>query len=121
MKPLRWSGYGSLSLVVLLIALVFGARFADGPVGIIAFTSGQLVVGDEPDWQFVRATDTVELQLIEPERSRTTWIVEHDGRIFIPCSYMTTTWGKLCKSGPLRWSETDARFCGSTASFINVS
>ena len=111
MKLLRWSGYGFLSLVVLLIALVFGARFADGPVGIIAggaFTSGQPVVGDEPDWQFVRATDPVELQLIEPERSRTTWIVEHDGRIFIPCGYMTTTWGKLWKKWPIE-AERDGR------------
>ena len=43
----------------------------------------------------------VEFQLVEPPRSRTTWILEHEGRIFIPCGYMTTTWGKLWKQWPI--------------------
>lgn len=101
-------------LAVLLLA-VFGvlvsARFADGPWEIIAggpFTSGERHVGPEPDWSFVRDIPTVEFQLIDPPRSRTTWILEHDGRIFIPCGYMETTWGRLWKQWPLE-AEKDGR------------
>ena len=94
-----------LGALVLLIAVgLIGARFADGPVAIIAggpFTSGELVSGPEPDWSFVRGIQEVEFQLVEPPRSRTTWILEHDGRIYIPCGYMTTTWGKIWKQWPI--------------------
>ncbi len=95
-------GTGSL---ILLVALgLFAARFADGPVEIIAggpFSSGELVTGPEPDWAFAHEIMEVEFQLLDPPRSRTTWIVEHEGRIFIPSGYMTTTWGKIWKQWPL--------------------
>ena len=46
-----------LGLAVMgLVALLVGARFADGPIGIVAggpFRSGELVSGREPDWSFV--------------------------------------------------------------------
>ncbi len=108
---LRWIGYGLLAVVAALALLLFGARFSDGPIEIIAggpFTSGETVTGGEPDWSFVRALDTVELQLQHPPRSRTTWIMEHDGRIFVPCGYMSTTFGKLWKKWPLE-AEADGR------------
>ena len=92
------------SLVLLIVVGIIGARFADGPVAILPggpFTRGELVTGPEPDWSFVRDIQEVEFQLIEPPRSRTTWILEHDGRIYIPCGYMTTTWGKIWKQWPI--------------------
>lgn len=104
MKALLKIVLGLLGAFVLLIIVVsIGARFADGPVAIIAggpFTSGELVSGPEPDWSFARDVQEVEFQLVEPPRSRTTWIIEHDGRIFIPSGYMTTSWGKLWKQWP---------------------
>ena len=59
-----------VSLILLLIVLGFvvlliGARFADGPVEIIAggpFKTGELVEGPEPDWSFVRDIDEVEFE-----------------------------------------------------------
>jgi hypothetical protein len=96
------------SLVLLIGLLVLGARFADGPVAIIAggpFSSGEKVTGPEPDWSFVRDIREVEFQLVDPPRSRTTWILEHEGRIYIPSGYMTTTWGKLWKQWPLEALE----------------
>ena len=96
------------SLVLLVVLVLIGARFADGPVAIIAggpFTSGELVTGPEPDWSFARDIEEVEFQLVEPPRSRTTWILEHEGRIYIPCGYMTTSWGKIWKQWPIEALE----------------
>ena len=100
-------GLGALALVAV-IAL---ARFADGPIAIVAggpFRSGELVRGPEPDWSFVRDVREVEFQLLAPPRSRTTWIVEHEGRAYIPCGYMTSTLGRLWKRWPIE-AERDGR------------
>ncbi len=96
------------SLVLLIVAVLVGAQFADGPIAIIAggpFTSGELVTGPEPNWSFVRDIREVEFQLVEPPRSRTTWILEHDGKIYIPCGYMTTRWGRIWKQWPIEALE----------------
>jgi hypothetical protein len=37
------------------------------------------------DWSFVEDVDTIELQLVKPPRSRTVWVVLHDGSAYIPC------------------------------------
>ena len=77
------------SLVLLIVVVLIGARFADGPIAILAggpFTSGELVSGPEPDWSFVRDIQEVEFQLVDPARSRTTWILEHEGRSISPAA-----------------------------------
>jgi hypothetical protein len=104
---------GGLIAVLLGVtaALLVGARFADGPIAIIAggpFTSGELVSGPEPDWSFVDGVQEVEFQLLDPARSRTTWILHHEGKAYIPCGYMTTWWGKIWKQWPLE-AEKDPR------------
>ena len=101
----------ALLVFVLLILLFFLATsFTDGPMGLVrggAFSSGE-VVSTEPDWRFIKDYDTVEFQLLEPARSRTTWIVEHEGRIFIPSGYMLSTVGKIWKQWPLH-AQKDGR------------
>jgi len=103
---------GLLAVVVLAVAALFiGARFADGPLELIAggpFTSGTVYSGAEPDWSSIADRPTVEFQLLDPARSRTAWIVEHDGRIYIPCGYMDTAWGRLWKHWPIE-AEKDGR------------
>ena len=107
---LRFVG-GLLALFVLAIVVVLvAARFADGPVAIVAggpFTSGELVTGPEPDWSFVRGLQEVEFQLVDPPRSRTTWILNHGDKAYIPCGYMTTWWGRIWKRWPIEVEKDD--------------
>ena len=110
----------SLFKWLIILALVLGLaagiglfvmRFADGPQAIVAggpFKTGTLHSGEEPDWSFLTDRQEVEFQLLEPARSRTTWIVEHQGRIYIPSGYMNTTIGKLWKHWPHQ-AEQDGR------------
>ena len=105
-----WFGKLVSGIVVVILAFFVVTRFTDGPIGIItggAFSSGE-VVSEEPDWRYVKDYDIVEFQLLDPARSRTTWIVEHDGRIFIPSGYMLSTVGKIWKQWPLQ-AEKDGR------------
>ena len=105
-----WFGKLVAGTVVVVLAFFVVTRFTDGPMGIItggAFSSGE-VVSEEPDWRYLKDYDIVEFQLLDPARSRTTWIVEHDGRIFIPSGYMLSTVGKIWKQWPLQ-AEKDGR------------
>ncbi len=103
---------GLVGLVVLaVIGVLVAARFHDGPLALISggpFTSGEHYQGAEPDWSFLKDYVTVEFQLLDPVRSRTTWIVEHDNRIFIPSGYMNSTVGKIWKQWP-KEAERDGR------------
>lgn len=54
------------ALILLILVVLVGARFADGPIAIFAdgpFTSGERVSGPEPDWSFARDLQEVEFQL----------------------------------------------------------
>ena len=100
---LRILGVVLAVLLILVAGLAVGARFHDGPIAIFAggpFESGERVTGPEPDWSFVHEVREVQFQLLDPPRSRTTWILDHDGKAYIPCGYMTTWWGRLWKRWP---------------------
>ena len=80
-------------------------RFADGPNRV--FSGGPLVSGDlhrgaEPDWQFVNAIPTIEMQLEHPSTSRRIWTVEHDGRLYVWSGYMRSAVGRLWKQWPVQ-------------------
>jgi len=105
---LRVVAVGFAVLLVGIAGIAIAARFHDGPIAIFPggpFTSGELVTGPEPDWSFVREVREVEFQLLDPPRSRTTWILDHAGKAYIPCGYMTSWWGRLWK----RWPHDAAR------------
>lgn len=102
-KLIKWLLYLVVLIGVVAAVGLFAMRFADGPAEIIAggpFKTGELHQGAEPDWGFLKDRQEVEFQLLEPARSRTTWIVEHEGRIYIPSGYMNTTVGKIWKQWP---------------------
>lgn len=111
MRFFRWLAILVALVVIAIGAVLVGARFHDGPLGIIAggpFVKGEPVTGPEPDWTFAHDINTVEFQLLSPARSRTTWILEHDGKIYIPCGYMQSTVGRLWKHWPIE-AERDGR------------
>ncbi len=97
MRILRWLVVFALCAIGAVIALTIVARFADGPIGPFAgggFRSGELVSGPEPDWSFAATIPEVELQLVEPPRSRTLWIVVHEGQIYVPCGFLNVPFWK---------------------------
>ncbi len=111
LNVLKWLAFVVLGVGVAIALYLFGMRFADGPSGFIAggaFSTGEAYQGAEPDWLFVKDRSEVEFQLLDPDRSRTTWIVEYEGRIYIPCGYMNSTWGRIWKQWPIE-AEKDGR------------
>jgi len=82
---------GKIVLVLaLLVALLFAAaRLHDGPLALIPggpLASGNLVATPLTNWSFAESLETIEMQLIGDDTSRTTWILVTNGRAFIPCS-----------------------------------
>ncbi len=89
LRILRIIGFLLAGVVGLLVVVAFGARFHDGPVGLFPggpLEAGPLEAGPVTDWSFAQAENTIELQLLSQQRSRTTWILVHDGAAFIPCA-----------------------------------
>ena len=97
--------------VVAIGTLVVSARNSDGPSGAFAggpLVAGELVTGPEPDWSFARDIGTIELQLLDPPRSRLIWVAEHEGKIYVVSGYMGSRIGRLWKRWPVE-AERDGR------------
>lgn len=91
MGILRWLGIAFGALVVALLGLGVAARFADGPLAVFPggrLESGELVTDPDPDFEFARGLRTIELQLLDPPRSRTVWFALHEGRLYVPCGFL---------------------------------
>jgi hypothetical protein len=89
MAIIRWLVRILAALVALVVLLLFGARFHDGPLGPIPggpLASGELVAEPVSDWSFARDVKEIELQLASQERSRTVWLLVHEGQAYVPCS-----------------------------------
>ena len=104
---------GCLLLIPVTAVLTAAAkqRFADGPNRLFSggpLVAGELHAGPEPDWGFVGDVETIELQLLDPPRSRRIWAAEHDGRLYVWSGYMGTAVGRLWKKWPVQ-AERDGR------------
>jgi hypothetical protein len=78
-----------IALIVAVGALFAGARLHDGPLALIPggpLVKGTLVADKVTDWSFAQAVPEIEMQLAYENSSRTTWIVVHESRAYIPCS-----------------------------------
>ena len=97
--------------VVALGTLALTSGNSDGPSAFFgggALVSGELVTGPEPDWSFARDLATIELQLLEPERSRLIWVAEYEGKIYVVSGYMDNPIGRMWKRWPAQ-AEQDGR------------
>ena len=97
--------------VFALGALAVSARNSDGGSRVFSggpLVAGELVTGPEPDWSFARDVRTIELQLLDPPRSRTLLIVEHEGKVYVRSNYMGGLIGRLWKRWPAQ-AERDGR------------
>ena len=103
MRIVKWLA-GAIGIALgLVVALVFAARLADGPIAIIPggpLEAGELVTGPEPDWSFASDIPEMEFQLVEPPISRTIWLEVWDKKLYVVSGYMNSTIGKLWKQWP---------------------
>ena len=86
--------------VVIIVTLRIDNMNADGPS--ILFPGGELVSGElhsgtDPDWKFTDDIFTIELQLNVPMASRRVFIMEYDGKVYVPSSYMKSFLGRIWK------------------------
>jgi hypothetical protein len=89
MTVLRWLRRISIGLVLLVAAVAIGARFHDGPIGPLpggALASGPLVTQPVADWTFAASIAEIELQLEAQDRSRTVWVLVHQGKAYVPAA-----------------------------------
>lgn len=93
------------ALVSVGFLVGFFARFGDGPMGPLPggpLRDGDLVSAEGVDWSFVNPVREIELQLLNPARSRTTWVVVHGGQLYVPCGFVQVPFFK-------RWHEEAMR------------
>ena len=110
LRWLKWLGAAIGVLVLSLVALVVGARFGDGPMGLLPggpLEAGELVAGAEPDWTFARNIGEMEFQLVEPPQSRTIWLQVYDKKLYVVSGYMNSAVGKLWKQWPAQALKDD--------------
>jgi len=110
-RVLMVTGVLVLIPVLALSALAISARASDGPSVVFSggpLVAGALATGPEPDWSFARDVRIIELQLLDPPRSRTLWIVENEGKIYVNSNYMLGFIGRLWKRWPAQ-AERDGR------------
>jgi hypothetical protein len=97
--------------VVAIATLLVASGYTDGASPLFGggeLVSGELITGREPDWSFARDLPTIELQLLNPPRSRVIWIVEHEGKPYVISGYMGSAIGRLWKHWPVQ-AERDGR------------
>lgn len=89
-----------LLLAATLITLKLKNQNNDGPSVLFPggkLVSGTLYEGPEPNWSFTDDVYTIELETSEPVSSRRIWVMESDGKVYVPSGYMRSFLGKLWK------------------------
>ena len=97
--------------VVAIGTVAITSGRADGPSAFFGggpLIAGELVTGPELDWSFLGDVGTIELQLLDPPRSRLIWVADYDGKIYVVSGYMGNAIGRLWKRWPVQ-AERDGR------------
>ncbi len=87
MKIVRFVLWAVVALVVSFVAVGVAARFSDGPIALFPggpFKTGEVVSDPNVDWTFAR--DMQEMELESDGRSRTVWLLVHEGELYVPAS-----------------------------------
>jgi hypothetical protein len=94
-----------VGFVVLIGAVTIGTlriqrSSADGAT--VVFPGGEMIAGElhtgaEPDWSFTDDIFTIELQLNDPMATRTIFILESEGKIYVVSGYMKSFLGRIWK------------------------
>lgn len=99
-----------LILAVTIATLRASNMNADGPSILFPggeFTTGELYTGAEPDWSFTDDVFTIELQLVDPLSSRKIFVMESEGKVYVPSGYMRSFLGRLWKDWAFQADEGD--------------
>ena len=110
-KALAVIGVLILVPVVAIGTLVVTSGSADPPSAFFGggpLIAGDLVAGPEPDWSFLGDVVTIELQLLDPPRSRVVWVADYSGKIYVVSGYMGNAIGRMWKQWPVQ-AEKDGR------------
>jgi hypothetical protein len=97
--------------IVAIGTLLVASGYSEKPSQVFGggkLVNGELVTGPEPDWGFARDLPTIELQLLDPPRSRVIWVVEYQGKPYVISGYMSSRIGRLWKRWPAQ-AERDGR------------
>ena len=89
MRFIRGLLYLIIFVAIIVGGVFVGARFNDGPIAIFPggpLEAGELIADPVEDWSFVTDIQEIEMQLAYQNTSRTTWIVVHEGKAYIPVS-----------------------------------
>lgn len=101
-------GLCALLLIITIVTLRIQNQNADGPSILFpggALVSGELHSGPDPDWSFTDDVFTIELQLNDPLASRRIFVMESNGKIYVPSGYMTSFLGRLWKEWAFQADE----------------
>ena len=99
-----------LVLSVTIVTLKLKHQNADGPSVLFPggeLVSGELHAGPEPDWRFTDELFTIELQLNDPMSSRKIFVMESDGKVYVPSGYMRSMLGRIWKEWAFQADEGD--------------
>jgi hypothetical protein len=90
MRLFRWVGRILLAIVAAGVVVAGVARCHDGPLGPVPggpLEAGELVRDAVVDWRFAADVPEIELQLLDPPRSRTTWVLVREDQLYVPCAW----------------------------------
>jgi len=94
-----------VSIAILVVGLAISApHFSDGPIGPIpggVFQSGTLIVKRDIDWSFYRDGEDIEMQLLSPEKSRTTGAFVFEDDLYVSAD-LGFIWNRF-PQGLTRW------------------
>ncbi len=87
-------------LLLTLVTLRLKHQDDDGPSVLFPggkLVSGTLHEGPDPDWSFTDDVATIELETSDPLSSRRIFVMESDGKVYVPSGYMRSFLGRLWK------------------------